>query len=223
MSRRQVSLLIRPLLRALDVRAVAGIALAAFLVVVFRVERGASAIEALRLGSLFLAAGAAFAFDDAARVTLAAVPPPLWSRRALQAAMVCTPLAASWIASCVYAAMRAGGAGGGLPFLGLSLELAAMIALVIAVAAVIVTSGRDRPGLFAVSTPILLHFVLLLIPAKFSLLGAMPGSHEWLGERVRWLILLAGALAVIAGLTRDPARARRMNRSSRTPRQQGNA
>jgi hypothetical protein len=149
----------------------------------------------LRVVGLLLALGSGYALDDPAAVTLHASPYPLARRTGLRLGAAAAFVVAVWVA--VLAWYHRWGLG-----LGLTVELAAALAVTWAVAAWGRRHGFDQPGL--ATTPALLAALLLAaaVPRAPMLVGPGPG---WAAAHLRWsgvLVVAAGALMVAL---RDPA------------------
>ena len=200
---RQSALLIRPLVRTirwlpLPVAALLGVGLLTF---------GEQGLGDLRLAMIALCIGAAFVLDDVAAPTVESSPPPLLFRRTLRLALV-LPLAAALWGLLLWDA-------NGSPAVGaLTLELAGMLALTLAAAALV--NG-------AAAGPVLL--VLLgaarLLPDRWSIFDGSQGAHA------RWGLVLAIGVAGFLYASLDPGRlrfsARMRRRLRRSPSTQAQA
>jgi hypothetical protein len=168
-------------------------AVAAFLAI----RRGDTrdAVGDLRVVGLLLALGSGYALDDAAAVTLHASPYPLARRTGLRLAATAAFVIAVWVT--VLAWYHRWDLG-----LGLTVELAAALAVTWAVAAWGRRHGFDQPGL--ATTPALLAALLLAasIPRAPMLVGPGP---DWAAAHLRWSGVLAAAAGALMIALRDPA------------------
>ncbi len=192
---RQAALLVRPTVRSLSWAPLAAAGALAFGLLGLT-DQG---LTELRLAAIGICVGAAFILDDAAAATVASAPTPLLVRRALRVGLATAPLAALW-------ALLSWLAGGAASW-AVSLELAAMLALTLAAAAVATRlRGAGRGGVAAgPALLVLLSAAYLLLPSRWGLFPGGPQDPLWTAAHQRWaLILLAGVLGVLwAG--RDPA------------------
>jgi len=194
---RQAALLARPTLRSASwAPLAAGGALA--LVLLALTDRG---VTQLRLAAIVLCVGAAFVLDDAAAATVASAPTPLLVRRAVRVALAVAPLGALWALLSVIA--------DGVASWAVSLELAAMLALTLAAAALAARIRGDGRGGVAAGPSLLalLAAAYLLLPSRWGLFPGGPEDPLWTPAHRRWaLILLACALGGLWG-SRDPGAA----------------
>jgi hypothetical protein len=86
--------------------------------------------------------------------------------------------------------------------LGLTVELAAALAVVWAVAAWGRRRGLDRPGI--VTTPVLLASLLLASSTARAPMLVGPGP-QWTPAHLRWSGILVGATCLLLAAMRDPA------------------
>lgn len=160
-----------------------------------------NAVWLLRVVALLLAAALAFALDDRTRATLAAVPTPQWWRSGVRLLVAGLPAAFVWGGALAWVEHRSAGA---VPGPALTLEMAALAAVALAVAGGL-ARWRDQPepGLFV--GPILLAAGLLIprLPRQVAL-AVLPGP-DWAAAHLRWSVLLAVTTAVLAASWRDPA------------------
>jgi len=166
-------------------------------------ENGA-ALAVLRGVAALLAVGAAFLLDDGATDTLAASPSTLaWRRH--QRLVILTMLAGlPWALAVLMVRIN----GATPPVGGLTLELAAMLALALAAAAGIMRWAQTcEPGVLAV--PVVLGVILAMnrLPERWALV-VTPGP-AWGEAHQRWAGLFALGVTVFALCNRDPARGRR--------------
>jgi hypothetical protein len=160
-----------------------------------------SAVLRLRIVALLLAVGVGFALDDQTRPTVAAVPTPLWWRIVVRLIGVAAPATLAWCASLAWVGWRVHG---DLPAATLTLEAAALAALVLAVAGGLARwRSTSEPG--AVTAPAMLALGLILpqLPRRVALV--VPPGPAWDPAHVRWAVLLTIAVAVLALSLRDPA------------------
>lgn len=203
MTVRQVVALLRPLRSA--VRWQPGVAAWVFVAVLVVVKDEAledpgSALLILRAVGVIAVLGAAFVLDDEAAATLEASPSTFAWRRSLRmvtaVALVSVPWAAAW--------WRTDAHGTDAPWAGLTLELAALLALALATAAGVTRwSGTTDPGV--ATTPVVFVVVLgaFQLPPRFALYG--PPGPGWDAQQARWWVVLAGAALLLLWCARDPA------------------
>ncbi len=161
---RQAALLVRPTVRSLSWAPLAAAGALAFGLLGLT-DQG---LTELRLAAIGICVGVAFILDDAAAATVASAPTPLLVRRALRVGLATAPLAALW-------ALLSWLAGGAASW-AMSLELAAMLALTLAAAAVATRlRGAGRGG--AAAGPallVLLSAAYLLLPSRWGPLPRRP-------------------------------------------------
>ena len=156
----------------------------------------------LRLLGLVLALGSGFVLDDAAASTLQASPYGLARRVWLRigcAVAVIAPLWAVLLARLLPSAPTTGRLTLGF---GLTVELAAALAFVWAVAAWARRRGIDDPGV--ITAPALLALLFLAVALQRAPMLVGPGP-QWTAAHLRWAVVLAGAAALLGAATRDPA------------------
>jgi hypothetical protein len=172
------------------------------------------AIGDLRLLGLLLALGSGYVLDDGAAVTLQACPYGLARRLWLRigsAAAVVTPL---WMIMLAYLLPSAPASDRWAVGLGLTVELAAALAVVWAVAAWARRRGVEHPGI--ITTPALLAALLLL--ASISRAPMLVGSGpQWTPAHLRWSGILVGATCALVAAMRDPAARWRSTRTTKSP------
>ena len=191
---RQAALLVRPTVRSLSWAPLAAAGALAFGLLGLT-DQG---LTELRLAAIGICVGAAFILDDAAAATVASAPTPLLVRRALRVGLATAPLAALW-------ALLSWLAGGAASW-AVSLELAAMLALTLAAAALATRLRGDGRGGVAAGPAllVLLAAAYLLLPSRWGLFPGGPEDPLWTAAHQRWaLILLAGVLGVLWA-SRDP-------------------
>jgi hypothetical protein len=174
-------------------------------VVAFLVARRAgthNVIGDLRVLGLLLALGGGYVLDDGAAVTLQASPYPLARRLWLRigcAAAVVTPL---WTIMLAYLLPSAPASDRWALGLGLTVEFAAALTVVWAIAAWGRRRGVEHPGI--ITTPALL--ASLFLAASISRAPMLVGfGPQWTAAHVRWSIIVAGATCVLLAAMRDPA------------------
>jgi hypothetical protein len=160
----------------------------------------------LRVVGLLLALGSGYVLDDGAAVTLQASPYSLARRLWLRigcAAGVVVPLWTAMLARFLPLAPAGDRWALGL---GLTVELAAALTVIWAVAAWGRRHGFEQPGI--ITTPVLLASLLLAasIPSASMLVGPGP---QWTSAHLRWSGVLIGATCLLVAAMRDPA-ARRL-------------
>jgi hypothetical protein len=156
----------------------------------------------LRVLGLLLALGCGYVLDDGAAITLQASPCSLARRLWLRigcAAAVVIPLWTVMLARFLPSAPSGDRWALGL---GLTVELAAALTVLWAVAAWGRRHGFEHPGI--ITTPALLASLLLAasIPQAPMLVGAGP---QWTSAHLRWSGVLLGATCVLVAGMRDPA------------------
>lgn len=169
--------------------------LAAGLLVWVDYRDGSGLLWPLRGCAALLALGAAYTLDDSAAAVTAAAPTSLAVRRGTRLAVVVGAVGIAWAALASYAAVLSGDP---LPLAALTLELAALLALVLAFAAAVggTAAGPAVVGVLVLSTR---------LPQRWSLLDGVPGDVSWSAAHRRWVVLLVAAVAVLLVATRDPA------------------
>ena len=156
----------------------------------------------LRLAAVALAAGAAFVLDDPAAETIAASPTPLLFRNLLRAALALPLVAALWTVLLLYADVA--------PAWALTLELAAMLAATLAIAALAAPLVPDGRGGVAAAPAllVLLGAAALALPDGLTLFAAGPLDARWGASHERWASVLVAAILAFVYASLDPGRAR---------------
>lgn len=209
----QLRALAPALVRAVRWQAVPVVAVGAALLMWWRADRIADlgyAIWTLRVIALLLAVAVTFALDDPTGPTLAAVPTPRWWRILVRLLVVGVPAVVVWAAALVLVEQRVAVR---LPVTALCLEAATLYAVALGLAGGL-ARWRDiaEPGVVASPALLALGLVLPQLPS-WTALVVNPGP-AWSAAHLRWLVLLAGGAAVLAGSMRDPgARWRRPDRA----------
>ncbi len=150
-----------------------------------------------------VAASTAFLLDDHAAVTLASSPTSLPARRLHRVAVGAIAAGLWWVAAVTLATNRAGS----LPIVGRSLELAVLVAIALAAAAVASTVGDRTAGGIAGAACSIAFYATTFLPSQRWL--PLPAHPDAPGAAPRLLVTLAGAAAVLAYTSRDPASRRR--------------
>jgi hypothetical protein len=160
----------------------------------------------LRVLGLLLALGSGYVLDDGAAVTLQASPyglaRRLWLRIGCAAAVVVPP----WAALLAYLLPAAPAGDRWALGLGLTVELAAVLTVVWAIAAWGRRRGVEHPGI--ITTPALLAALLLAGSISRAPVLVELGP-QWTPAHLRWSGILIGATGVLLAATRDPAARRR--------------
>jgi len=163
-------------------------------------DRPGTALWLLRAASVLLAVGVAYVLDDAAAAFTGSSPTRLGIRRAVPVAVVLTATAAAWAALLAYGAVVATEP---VPAAGLTVELAALLALALALAAL-------YGGVAAGPALVVAVLVMARLPERWSLFGGSPGDATWSAAHQRWVLLLVVAFTTVVWTSRDPASRRRV-------------
>ena len=177
-----------------------GAAVVTFLVV--RRHGTDNVIGDLRVLGLLLALGCGYALDDGAAVTLQASPYSLPRRLGLRIGCVAVIVAPLWTLMLAYLLPSAPASERWTVGLGLTVELAAVLAVVWAVAAWGRRRGFEHPGI--VTTPTLLASLLMAASIARAPMLVGPGP-QWTPAHLRWSGILVGATCVLLAGMRDPA------------------
>ncbi|GAB3426778.1 hypothetical protein [Flindersiella endophytica] len=156
----------------------------------------------LRVLGLLLALGCGYVLDDGAAVTLQASPYSLARRLWLRIGCAVAVVGPLW-AALLGGFLRSAPAGERWALgVGLTVEVAAALAVIWAVAAWGRRHGFDHPGIS--TTPAFLAALLpaTSIPQAPMLVGL---GTEWTPAHLRWLGILVGAACVLVAAMRDPA------------------
>lgn len=161
------------------------------------------------LAAVSVALGCAFLLDDPAWVTVSSSPAPLWWRRSLRMALVLPVAGLLWLAAVLVAGLPRGQWWPG------GLEVAAMIGMTLAAAAVAIRRSGDGLG-GAAAGPALLALVVgsLVLPPAWAMYPVV--AHQW-----HWVLLLTGAVSALMVASRDPAARDFPFRNSHRPRTMG--
>lgn len=158
----------------------------------------------VRMAAVLLALGAVFVLDDAAALTVAASPTPLWWRRMLRYTVAAAFVLPTWVAVLSYAVSRQPD----LPWPRLTLELAVLVAFGLAVAAASARwSDATDPGMSAALGVLGFTFVIAHLPPRFAFFAA-PGSAAKESSTLRWSVAFVVVLTVLVAASSDPARVR---------------
>jgi hypothetical protein len=161
------------------------------------------AVVLLRFIAVLLAVGAAFAFDDAALQLVSAVPLSLAQRLSLRAAVITLATVPAWCVAVVLTSQALATMPDGL-ISGVTLEFGCLQVIGMAIAASVMRcAGIPEPGIFAGPGLIGLMMGLMLLPARWQLLGML--GPNWSAAHRRWTCLLIIAVAVLILAARDPA------------------
>jgi hypothetical protein len=169
----------------------------------------------LRVLGLLLALGSGYALDDGAAVTLQASPYGLARRLWLRLGCAAAAVVPLWTAVLAHLLPSAPAGDRWILGLGLTVELAAALAVLWAVAAWARRHGFDKPGI--ITTPALLASLVLAasIPRAPMLVGA---GASWTPAHLRWSGVLIGATCALVAGTRDPAARPRLRTAIRARR-----
>ena len=177
--------------------AVVGVAGLCLLPVVLAVMAGGDDLQmSLSWASIVAGAGAGYAVDDAAAVTLAPSPTSLPRRRGLRAVTAAAILGSGWVAALVV-----GATSGPLPpWSELAPQLSAAAALSVALAGRAGQAGHAAPGFPSMAGAVVMMILTGALAARLTFLPTVGGAHvaRW------WWVAAAGAVAA-ARSWRDPA------------------
>ena len=194
----QARLLVRPTARLASWSALP----AADAVALAMLQFDAPQVIELRLAAIALCVGAAFVLDDPAAQSLAASPTPLLFRRLLRIVLLVPLVGVLWAVVLWHA---------GASFTtALTLELATMLVVTLAAAALAAPLAPDGRGGLAAAPALLITLTaaLLLLPAGWTLFVADPADPAWETSHLRWALLLGAAVAAFLAASRDPANPR---------------
>jgi hypothetical protein len=156
-----------------------------------------------------VAATGGFLFDDHAAITLASSPTSLPIRRLHRIAAASVAIGLWWVVAVAITTNRAGS----FPVAGRALELCVLVAIALAASAVAAGVGdRTTGGIAGAACSIASYATTFLPPQPWLPLPAHPGGP---GATPRLLAVLAGAMAVLAYTSRDPATPRPSTRIQR--------
>ncbi|WP_132117460.1 hypothetical protein [Actinocrispum wychmicini] len=159
-------------------------------------------ITDLRVLGLLLALGSGYVLDDGAAVTLQASPYSLARRLWLRIGCAATAVIPLWTAILARFLPAAPAGDRWALGLGLTVELAAALTVIWAVAVWGRRHGFEHPGI--ITTPALLASLVLAtsIPWAPMLVGSGP---QWTPAHLRWSGILLGGICVLVAGMRDPA------------------
>ena len=203
MTGRQVVALARPLRSAIRWQpGVAAWVLVALLLVLKdeALEDPGSALLLLRGVGVVAVLGAAFVLDDEAATTIEASPSTLAWRRGLRVVTATVLVAVPWTGAWWWLEAH----GTDAPWAGLTLELAALLALALCTAAAVTRwSGATDPGVATSPAVFVVVLGAFQLPPRFALYG-FPGPG-WDAAHARWWGLLVAATLLLFFCGRDPA------------------
>ncbi|MEV0483920.1 ABC transporter [Streptomyces sp. NPDC050508] len=207
--------LIRPVLRALPVRALGSTAAVALLIAALPrllsdEPNPWSALVALRAAALAFALGLAFVLDDPTRDLTSSVPTRRILRTTLRVALV-APFAALWWTAAVLlvpSEVRP-------PVGDMTLEAAAAAALSLAAAAAVLRfTDEPEPGQRVAAGFLLIALVSpLALPYDWGMYVS-PAEKQWGVGHDHWAMVLVGAGLVWAACGPEPVRRRLLRRRS---------
>jgi len=161
----------------------------------------------LRLAAVCAAVGAAFLLDDPAARTVQTTPAPRLLRLSMRVAVALPVLAGGWAIAVLSA--RSAPNGRQLPWVALSLEAAALIAVALAVAAVQLRRDDRAAGPLTAIVVLTAAVVAAVLDEPIALFPP-PGDAHW-GPTHRWWALIAvSALSLYAWAAHDRNRRRRL-------------
>jgi hypothetical protein len=152
---------------------------------------------ALRSAAVALALGAAFILDDPAAELLGGSPTPLWVRRIPRIGVVLPLLGLLWAAVLGRSRFAA------IPVGDLTLELAGMLTVTLALAACAGRYTGDGMGGRAGGPGLL---VLVPLAWQARMWAGMPGDPLWTLAHRRWLAAQAASAALLLWASLDPGR-----------------
>ncbi len=159
----------------------------------------ASVMTRLAIAAAAVAAGTAFTLDDPASVTLAASPTSRPARRFARVACVAVVTGMWWAAAAAVASSRMGA----LPLRGLALELAAFVAVALAVSATAASQGDQTGGGVAGVVVVVACYGSTFLPPRWWL--PFPAYPSAPGASARLTATFALAACLLAVTSRDPA------------------
>ena len=163
-------------------------------------------VRAMRFAAVMIALGSAFVLDDPTGDATAHLPGPLWLRRAIRIALVVPVLALGWVVS-IPLALRTAPPGTRLPAGALTLEMAAIVSLVLASAALAGRLASDRIGGIAAGPTLLVLLVTsFFLPARHSLFVDSQLDPPWRHSHHLWQVLLGAGILGLVALSVDPVR-----------------
>ncbi|CAN5551650.1 hypothetical protein BH24ACT5_BH24ACT5_25160 [soil metagenome] len=160
----------------------------------------AGVLQRLSIAGVAVAAASAFVLDDSAAITLAAVPTSLPVRRFWRVAATVVTITLWWAAAIAVATHQVGY----FPLRGRALELIVFVTIALAVSAIASMVGDRIEGGIAGAIIVGVCYALTLLPPWRWL--PFPAHPDAAGAHTRLLMILAGALTLLAWASRDPAR-----------------
>lgn len=188
------AVLVRPLAKATAWTPLLVLAALAAAATIYGTRHGvADPVGQARIALVLLAVAAAPLFDEPAHDLVTASPTPVWRCRRWRLALGLGPVAAAWIVVMARVRLDAGA------IAGVTLELGATMAAVLAVAVVVARrSGDGQGGLeAAIATPVLAGLINA-VPGRWTLLSASADAPDWADAHRRWAVLLTVAVAALA-------------------------
>ena len=153
----------------------------------------------LEIAALLLSLACAFLVDDAAEESVRSSPFPLLLHRTLRVALVLPALIVIWIGLVWYAHA-------GWFAKPMSVELAGMIAMTLAIAAAAAPFTPDRrAGVVAGPALIMVVLSLAIVPERWQFLPLTPLGTGWFDDYGRWALALAVASVVFSVASLDRA------------------
>lgn len=182
----------------------------------------------LRVAAVALAASASFVFDDPAVSVMDGKPVPLVLQRIARLTLALPVIVVGWWVLLGWMETGLGPLGERaiptLPRAALSLEFAALLGIVWAVATLVMRADRDTGGTTAALSLLAVVVVFLLLPERWSVfpspaVASLPGEaaserwEAWIDGHRRWALFAALAWAGVAlGLVGSSRRHRVMKR-----------
>lgn len=165
-------------------------------------------ISMVRMAAVLLAIGAGFILDDPTEETTAHQPLSLLVRRLTRIAVATPVVLAFWWLSMALA-VRTMDDPASFPEGALSVELVAIVAMALALAAAAAPLVPERMGGIAAG-PALLGFAVgfLLLPPRLALFVNDPMQERWSGAHQAWSAILGLAALALLLSSRDPWRRR---------------
>lgn len=168
-------------------------------------DTDSGAVLVLRGVAVLLATALALSVDEPSGALLDATPTPLVQRLTARLVVCASLVLPCWALAVGAAAL----AGADVPVAALTLELAALVALGLAVPSALRRWwGVPEPAV--VTGPVLLGALLgaLRLPEALSLLPFTPLDPAWGAAHGRWTVVLLASATVLAVAVSDPATAR---------------
>lgn len=165
-------------------------------------------ISIVRIAAVLIAIGAGFILDDPTEETTAHQPVSLFVRRFTRIAVAAPAVLTFWWLSMALA-VRTLDDPASFPKGAVSVELVAIVAVALALAALATPFVPERMGGIAAG-PALLGFVVgfLLLPPRLAMFVDDPMHERWSGSHEAWWAILGLAALVLLLSSRDPWRRR---------------